>query len=98
VLKIFLVSGLGYIIGELKHDFKNNYILKNAGVVRTAGQDKVVIAEPIMPWMANQMEQIKEFSLSKHLVIAQDDANGLDEVYGMYVQELVKKRSGLHLV
>ena len=99
MLKIHLVVGLGYIIGELKHDFKNKVIIKHAGIVHAVGKNKVIIGEPIMSWMANFMEQIKEFSISKHLIIAQDDVmpgSGLEQLHERYVKEFEAKEAGIH--
>lgn len=95
--KIYLVVGLGYIIGEPLHDWKNKIVLKNAGVVR--GNDKQIsVTPPILHWFAHQLDKIQRLEIPKHLIIDEDDP--IPEVlrtYEMYMEKVNEQVSGIKI-
>lgn len=95
--KIYLVSGLGYIVGEQLHDWKNKIIVKNAGVLY--GDSKhIAIKPPIIHWFKNQLEKIQRFEIPKHLIIDEDDPM-LDvlRVYDIYVKKINEQVGGIKI-
>jgi len=94
-IKIYLVSGLGYIVGEQLHDWKNMIVLKNAGVVRGDG-NKIACTPPIIHWFKNQLEKIQRFEIPKHMIIAEDDpGSDILKVYDLYIKKLTEQTSGI---
>jgi hypothetical protein len=96
-IKIYLVVGMGYVIGEPLHDWKNKIVLKNAGIVR--GNDKQIsVTPPIIHWFAHQLDKIQRLEIPKHLIIDEDDP--IPEVlrtYEMYIKKVNEQVSGIKI-
>jgi len=94
-LKIYLVVGLGYVIGEQVHDWKEKIVLQNAGVVKGDGKH-IAVTPPVLHWFAHQMDKIQRFEIPKRLIINDDDASpDLYAVYDMYIKKLTEKTTGI---
>ena len=96
-LKIYLVVGLGYVVGEPLHDWKNKTVLKNAGVVR-GDTKKISITPPIIHWFAHQIDKIQRFEIPKHLIVNEDDpVPDILKVYDIYVKKINEQVSGIKI-
>lgn len=100
-IKIFSTS-CGYIIGRVIEENKVSAQLKNPGLVQTI-QDKkglkVIITEFLPPIIKNKKKLMKNFLLSKNLVLFSDEVTPefAEQYYG-YEKQQAEKESGIQIV